>query len=215
MSVSAPPRPQPPQLATLPLELETPRLVLRPLAATDLDALHAHAVDPALSRFMSWSAPTDRDETRAFIERQLAARAAGTDVVWTILREGRASGCIGLHGITWRRQAWRVDRADLGYWLAIPLWGQGLMSEAATAVVRWAFETAGLHKLTVGCLDGNVASQKVIEKLGFRFLALHEDDVWRDGRWWHRRCYEMLAAEWGDTTRTLRFRRPDVTASRS
>jgi ribosomal-protein-serine acetyltransferase len=134
--------------------------------------------------------------------------AAGTAVTWAIEREGQVIGCIGLSGITWAFRAWRIDRGELGYWLGQGHWGQGLMTEAALAATRWAFETLGLHKVTIGCMDGNAASQKIIERIGYRFLAVHEDDAWRDGRWWNHRRYEMTAGDWADTTRTLRFRRP-------
>ena len=53
-------------------------------------------------------------------------------------------------------RAWRVDRAELGYWLAPALWSQGLMTEAAhRGGDASAFETLGLHKITVGCFAEN------------------------------------------------------------
>ncbi len=209
--LSAPPRLPIPALADHSLVIETQRLKLRPLEPTDVDDLWTHASDPKLSPLMSWSAHKDRAETKAFVEGQIAARAKGTDLAWAIEHEGRASGCIGLSGITWTMRAWRIDRAELGYWLAIPLWKQGYMTEAATAATRWAFETLGLHKITIGCIEGNEASKKIIEKLGYRFLCKQDDDVWRDGKWWNHLRYEMLAAEWGDTARTMRFSRPRQT----
>ncbi|HUJ61541.1 MAG TPA: GNAT family protein [Kofleriaceae bacterium] len=208
---SAPPRPTIPVLSALPLALHTARLVLRPLAERDVDDLHPHASDPEVSRLMSWNAHADRRETLGFVQRQVEALANGSDLTWAIEHDGKACGCIGLGGITWTFRAWRIDRAELGYWIARPLWGQGLMSEAALAATKFAFDTLGLHKLTIGCIEGNVASKRIIDKLGFRFLARHEDDVWRDGRWWSHLRYEMLAAEWGDAARTLRFNRPRPT----
>ena len=208
MTASAPPRPQIPRLDEVPLVVETPRLVLRPIAASDADALHPLAADPAVSRLLSWSAHTDREQTRTWIQSQVEALAAGTGITWTIEHERRAVGCIALSNITWTFRAWRIDRAELGYWLGPSVWGRGLMSEAALAATRWAFETLGLHKITIGCIEGNTASQRIIEKLGYRFLAIHEDDVWRDGKWWNHRRYEMTASELSDTTRTLRFKRP-------
>jgi RimJ/RimL family protein N-acetyltransferase len=82
------------------------------------------------------------------------------------------------------------------------------MSEAATAALRFAFEMLGLHKVTIGCVEGNEASRAIIEKLGFRFLAIQQEDFYRFGRWWDHRRYELTASEWGDSTRTLRFNRP-------
>src|SRR5204863_5466253 len=122
--------------------------------------------------------------------------------------EGRAMGTIGLDGIQFELRAWRVDQAELGYWIAPPLWGRGLMTEAAQAVMRCGFETIGLHKITVGCLADNAASRRVIEKLGFRLVGRREDDVWRDGRWWSVLRYELTASEWSDASTTMRVSKP-------
>ncbi len=205
---SAPPRAETPTLSALPLVIETVRLRMRPLAEGDVEALWPYVSDPELPRMMSWAAHRDPAETRAFVAFAADALAKGTDIVWAIEHEDRLVGTIGFHGIAWEMRAWRVDRAELGYWLAPALHGQGLMTEAATAVTRWGFETLGLHKITISCLEGNTGSRRVIEKVGFRFLCKQEDDVWRDGRWHAHLRYELLAAEWGDTTRTLRFARP-------
>ena len=204
---SAPPR-TPPKLADLPLAVDTPRLQLRPLELGDADALFAYASDPEVSKRMSWDPHRDRGETVAFLERMLAARAEGTSVGWAIIIGGAPIGVISIDGIRWDFRAWRIDRAELGYWLGRPHWGQGIMTEAATAALRFAFETLGLHKVTIGCVEGNVASQAIIEKLGFRFLAIHQEDVWRFDRWWDHRRYELTADEWADTTRTMKFSRP-------
>jgi len=203
-----PPRPTIPTLADLPLVIDTPRLQLRPIAMTDVEDMWPHVSDPELARYVSWTAHTDRAETRGFIQSALDGLAAGTDVVWAIVHEGKLGGCIGLHGIKWMLRAWRVDRGEIGYWLAKPLWNQGFISEATQAVTRWSFETLGLHRVTIGCIDENIASRKVIEKVGFRFLYRVDEDVWRDGRWWTHLRYELTSSEWADVTRTLRFKRP-------
>jgi ribosomal-protein-alanine N-acetyltransferase len=204
---SAPPRPIP-RIADLPLVVETQRLVLRPLELGDADAPFAFASDAEVSKWMSWDPHADRNVTVAFLERMIAAREAGTSVGWAIVVDGKPVGVISIDGITWHFRAWRVDRAEMGYWLGRPHWGKGLMSEAATAALRFGFETLGLHKVTIGCVDGNAASRAIIEKLGFRFLALYQDDFYRFGRWWDHRRYEQTVSEWGDSTRTLRFNRP-------
>ena len=202
-----PPRPDIPKLADLPLVLETPRLKLRPLAERDVEDLWPYASDPEFPRFMSWAAHKDREETRAFIASTEEARAAGTGVVWAIEHEGRARGTIGLDDITWHMRAWRMDRAELGYWIATPLHNQGMCTEAAQAVVQWGFDTLGLHKITVGCFELNVGSRRVIEKLGFRFVGREDEHAFTGGRWLHHLRFEITVGEWSDTARTLRFRR--------
>ena len=204
---SPPPGPIP-DLGALDLVIATPRLVLRPLESRHADELFPFASDPDVARMMSWNPHRDPDETREWVDGRIADRTKGVDLVWAIEQQGNAIGCVGLGNLKWTFRAWRIDRAELGYWLGEPFWGQGLMSETAHAVTAWAFDTLGLHKITIGCIDGNTASQRIIEKLGCRFLATFEDDVWLDGRWWNHRRYELLASEWNDSARTQRFSRP-------
>jgi [ribosomal protein S5]-alanine N-acetyltransferase len=206
--LSAPPRSVIPKLSELPLVIETPRLKLRPQLDSDADALFPYVSDPELPRMVSWAAHEKIEETREWLRSGAELVAAGTDMIWTIEHEGAPVGCVGLHGIKWGVRALRVDRAELGYWIAKPFWRKGLMTEAATAATRWAFETLGLHKVTVMCFEGNVGSQRVIEKVGFRFLGRSEDDSWRDGKWYAHLRYELVASEWADMSRTLRFTRP-------
>lgn len=188
------PRSTIPTLSELPLVLSTKRLTLRPYTLDDVDVLWPHVSDPRLPVQMSWSSHTSKDETRAFLEYATQSLAANTEIIWAIEDAGTFVGAIGLHGIAWQRAAWRVDRAELGYWVGIPFWSRGYMTEAATEVVRFGFDTLGLHKITVGCIDGNDASRKIIERLGFRFIGRHEEDVWRDGAWHAHLRYELLGS---------------------
>jgi ribosomal-protein-alanine N-acetyltransferase len=207
---SPPPRAQIPDLAEVDLVLVTPRLRLRAFTDADVDALYAYVSDPALPRMMSWSAHTDPSQTLEFIRQVNDNRANGAGVTWAIELSGEVVGCIGLDGIAFTFRAWRIDRAELGYWIAPAHWGKGLITEAAHAVVRAGFETIGLHKITVGCLAENTGSRRVIEKLGFRPIGRLEDDVWRDGRWWSVLRYELTATEWSDVSTTMRVSRPSL-----
>ena len=184
------------------------RLRLRPFRDTDVEDLWAFVSDPELPRMMSWAAHTDRSQTRAFIEWTRESFARGSNMAWAIEVDGRAMGTISLDRIQYAQRAWRVDHAELGYWIAPPLWGKGMMTEAAQAVVRCGFETLGLHKLNVRCIAENVGSRRVIEKLGFRLIGELENDVWRDGRWWSVLSYELTQSEWTDVSTTMRVNRP-------
>jgi ribosomal-protein-alanine N-acetyltransferase len=206
--MSAPPRSRIPQLSELDLVVETPRLRLRPIAETDVDALWPYVSDPAFPKHMSWTAHVDRAETTTFVHKSVEARAKGSHLTWVIEHHGNLRGLIGFHAITWESLAWRVDRAELGYWLAPELWRQGLMTEATHAAMGFGFETLGLHKITVGCIVENVASRRVIEKVGFRFLGCEEEHTWRDGRWWSHLRYELTSTEWSDVTTTMPISRP-------
>lgn len=194
-----------PDLSALPRTIDTPRLHLRPYTLADAEAMFAFAKDPALSRQMSWAAHASVDDTRAYLA-SLADEAA-TGQPWAItLRDGTYIGSIGLEDMQWQVAAWRVDRAELGYWIGPPHQRRGYLTEAASAVVRFGFETIGLHKITVGCFETNQGSRKVIERLGFRLIGRHEDDVWRDGAWHTQLRYELLASTYGDIATTMPIR---------
>lgn len=176
--------------------LRTPRLVLRPLEVADAAALWPYVSDPELPRFMSWEAHRSLGETEAWLASVVDARARGTDLVWAIEHDGAAAGTIGLDGVTRQFRAWRIDRAELGYWLAPPLHGRGLVTEAAAAVIAHGFGALALHKITVSCIAENDASRRVIEKLGFRFVGLRRAHLERHGRWWDLRQYELCDDEY-------------------
>jgi [ribosomal protein S5]-alanine N-acetyltransferase len=205
---SAPPRSPIPTLSELPLVVESPRIRLRPGQPGDADAFFPYVSDPELTTHLTWAAHTDIEETRAWLHGQPEQIESGASMLWTIEHGGMPIGHVSLHRITWARFAVRFDRAELGYWIARPFWGKGLMTEAAMLATRWAFETLGLHKVRVMCFEDNVGSRRVIEKVGYRFLCRSEEDVWRDGRWYAHLEYELTAGEWADSSRTLRFNRP-------
>ena len=80
---------------------------------------------------------------------------------WAIVHEGRASGGINLWIV-------RPDSAEIGYDIAHPLWGQGLVAEAAASVVVFGFEELGLARIQAVADIRNVASWRVMEKLGMQ-----------------------------------------------
>jgi ribosomal-protein-alanine N-acetyltransferase len=208
---SAPPRAVIPVLSELKLEFETARLKLRPYIEADVDDIFPIVSQPEFPKQMSWAAHEDREETLEFVQSQIRGVAGGAGVNWAIVHEGKAIGSVGLIGIVWQRGALRMDRAELGYWLAPALWGKGMMTEAANAVVRFGFEQIGLHKITTRCFVDNTASRRVIEKVGFRFVGRAEDDVWREGRWITQLVYELTSPEWPDVHTTMPISRPRPT----
>jgi RimJ/RimL family protein N-acetyltransferase len=207
--MSGPPPQSPiPRLDQLDLVIATARLRLRPFEDRDVDDLWPLVSDPELPRMMSWAAHTDRSQTQAYLQGTRDGLARGSGVTWAIEVDGRAVGSIGLDHLQYEVAALRVDRAELGYWIAPALRGAGLVTEAGHAAVRCGFETLGLHKINVRCVDSNAGSRRVIEKLGFRLIGRLEDDVWRDGRWWTMLSYELTAPEWSDVSTTMRVQRP-------
>ena len=205
---SPPPRPSIPSIAKLNLVIESQRLRMRPWEARDVDDIYPIVSDPEFPKLMSWEAHKTKAETAEWIEGAAQSIATNEEVKWAIEHEGKAIGAIGFHEICWQVRAFRLDRAELGYWLSPAHQRKGLMTEAVQAVVRFGFETIGLHKIVVTCMADNVASRRVIEKAAFRWVGRAEDDVWRDGKWHAHLLYELTAPEWPDVHTTMRVQRP-------
>jgi len=148
----------------LPL-LESERLRLRGYRMQDLDAVYALYSDPRVMRY--WSFPPWREpaQARAYLERALAESAAGSVLAWAIA--DRASdaliGTATLHSLH-REQA----RAELGYSLSPEWQGRGLASEALRLVLEHAFGPMQLRRLEADVDPRNLASCRLLERLGFR-----------------------------------------------
>jgi RimJ/RimL family protein N-acetyltransferase len=93
---------------------------------------------------------------------------------------------------------WAVPTIELGYFLVERQTGQGYATEAAQAVVRWAFETLKVDRVDLQCASDNHASARVAERVGFRLEGRQRqrhrkrDDTLVDRLWWG-----LLRAEWG------------------
>lgn len=68
------------------------------------------------------------------------------------------------------------DEAEIGYWIGVPFWGQGLIPEAVRELMRYAFEDLQIKKLWCGFFDGNLKSKRVQEKCGFQYQYTVKDN---------------------------------------
>lgn len=186
MSSWPPPDEPPAPLASPERTIATARLILRPFETEDAEVIWPVVSDPGFPRHMLWAAHTTIEQTRAWIASGGMQWETGTGCHWAIAprEQPRAViGCVGLHGIAYQLLACRVDRAELGYWLAPHAWGQGLMTEAANAALHVGVGRLALHRITSGYFVDNPASGRILAKLGFQRTEVRRADVWRDGRW--------------------------------
>jgi len=145
--------------------LQTERLVLRPFAADDAEAVTALVgAREVAATTLSIPHPYDRSMAEAWIATHEGAFERGESRVFavTLRTDGTLVGCVGLAIDQEHR------RAELGYWTGTPYWGHGYCTEASAAAVRHAFEVMGLHKVFARHLVRNPASGRVMQKLGMR-----------------------------------------------
>ena len=149
--------------------LETERLILRPWKEEDAEECYRYAKDPRVGPIAGWPAHTSVEYSRQVVRDALTA----PETYAIVLKEtGLPIGSIGLHHDD---LAEKEDEAELGYWLGVPYWGQGLVPEAARELLRHAFEELRLARIWCGYFDGNERSKRVQEKLGFRHQWTTED----------------------------------------
>ena len=90
----------------------------------------------------------------------------------------------------------RHRQAEIGYALAAGYRGQGYATEAARGLVDYAFTTLGLHRLSANTNSENVASQRLLERLGMSLEGRLRQAVQREGRWLDKLLYGILLHEW-------------------
>ncbi len=88
------------------------------------------------------------------------------------------------------------SEGDIGWMLHPEFQGRGYATEAAQALVRYAFEERGLHRLTSGCEVRNTASWRLMERLGMRREAHHRQSQWAQDEWQDEYLYALLRDEW-------------------
>ena len=88
-----------------------------------------------------------------------------------------------------------AHRAEIGYWLAKPYWGQGIMTDAVRAFVRYAFAELQVVRLTAHVFDLNIASARVLEKNGFKLEGVLRQHFEKDGQVLDARLYGLLKDE--------------------
>ena len=144
------------------LRFETERLVLRSWTEADAEECFKYAKDPQVGPITGWPPHTSVENSREVIKNFLMV----PETYAIELKEtGLPIGSIGLHFNS--VLAHDEDEAELGYWLGVPYWGQGLVPEASRELLRHAFEDLGLNRIWCGFYEGNTKSKRVQEKLGF------------------------------------------------
>ncbi len=146
---------------------ETERLALRPLSGPDAEALHRISNEPPVRRYLRDDEPVSRSRIEELIvqsARTFSERGLG--LFGVRLRGGEE--IVGLCGF-FRPEG--MEEMELAYELTHDLWGRGLATEAARGCLRYAFTEVGLERVIAGADRTNVASVRVIEKLGMRDIG--------------------------------------------
>jgi len=148
-------------------ELLTERLRLRPWRDDDLEPYVAINADPEVTRYLSRSgAPLTREETETGVAR-ITAHWKEHGYGLFAVDDLAADRLIGFVGLSHHRAM--PEEVEIGWRLHRDFWGRGLATEGATAALRYGFDILGLPRIISIALPENVASRRVMEKIGMAF----------------------------------------------
>ena len=182
-------------------ELGTKRLVLRRMTLADAEFYLRHFSDPDIAELTAFDAPENIDKARQeLLEFCIKPFEENKGIRWGIVLKGETelAGTIGYH--QWVKAG--GYHARVGYDLSAAHRRRGIMTDALMAVLRYGFETMRLNKVEACTDPRNVASIRLLMRLGF-----HQDGVLRENTHYHGRfidevVFSLLASEWRNSSRS-------------
>jgi len=146
-----------------PKTIKTERLRLRKAKLADAEAIfRQYAQDPEVTRYVSWRAHRNLDETREYMQMCLLAWDVGKAFHW-VIESAEDKQVMGMIIARVNAEKW-----ELGYVLARAYWRQGYMTEALKAIIAWALKQKEIHRVWAVCDVDNQASARVMEKVGMQ-----------------------------------------------
>lgn len=159
---------------------------LRPFEINDLQSLVKYANNTKIAQFMTnqFPHPYTEETGKAFIEFCMSHYPTR---IFTFEINGKASGGIGIHP----QADIMCKNAELGYWLAEPFWNLGIVSKAVIQALDYGFKTFDINRIYARPFSNNLASQKVLEKCGFKLEARIEKNIFKNGEYLDELIYAV------------------------
>ena len=152
--------------------VESERLILRRFTLDDLDRVTALDADPAVMRYINGGRPTPRDEIRdVYLPGWMAWYGAGDRYGFWAAIEKRTGAFLGWFHLR-PQEGDPDDEPELGYRLIASAWGRGYATEGSRALIQKAFVDLGARRVYATTMVVNVASRRVMEKAGLRFVRV-------------------------------------------
>ena len=162
------------------------KFTLRPFTDTDLSSLVKYANNRNVAKNLTnmFPFPYSEKDGKKFISM---TNEAEPRQVFAIDIKGETAGAIGIHP---QADIWR-NNAELGYWLAEPFWGKGIMTEAVKQMVEYGFVNFEIDRIYARPFGSNIGSQKVLEKAGFVLEGRFEKTIFKYGEYQDELVYAV------------------------
>jgi ribosomal-protein-alanine N-acetyltransferase len=172
--------------------LSTKRLSLRAATPKDVPAFQHLLAIPEVTRFSNWPDAPVKTQVERALRWMSRVHGSGKGCAWIIedRKSGALTGAIRFNSL---EKKWRCG--EIGYELHPDFWGKGLMTEAVRAVVACGHETFRLNRIDAWTLPGNAASDRVLEKAGFRHEGTLRQRAWFKGAYHDFRIFGRIAGD--------------------
>ncbi len=159
---------------------------IRPFETPDIESLMEYANNPKIAANLTnqFPHPYTRESGETFIEMAIQLNPPA---IFAIDIKGKASGGIGLHV----QKDIHIKNAELGYWLAEPFWGQGIMTKAVIHMVDYGFKNLDINRIFARPFGTNIASQKVLKNAGFVLEGKFKDTIYKNGQYLDELIYAV------------------------
>ena len=158
---------------------ETERLYTRDFKMDDFNAVHELVQNPDIYKYQGWG-PNSKEDTRNFIKRSIEQEYAVPRKSFEIpilLKETQfIIGCMRISSVS-------CKKADIGYWIKKDLWGQGFATEATLGAIKFGFQKLEINKICATSAPENLASIRVLEKIGMVKEGYLKEDVYIRGQY--------------------------------
>jgi len=174
--------------------LETSRLILKKISSEDAEDMFEYASDPEVTKYLSsWEYHKNIEDSLKFINLLLSRYEKGNPSDWGVyLKEnGKLIGTCGFSFIDEKNMV-----GEVGYVLGRKYWNKGIMTEAVRKVIEFGFEKLNLNRIQARCKVENIASERVMQKVGMKFEGVLREAVFAKGRFWDMKMYSILKREY-------------------
>ena len=183
-----------------PPTLTTERLILRAITLEDASAIFEYSSKPILSQLSLWLPHLTLKDSENFIKEYVFKKYdEQLPEPFAITLKSNPSKMIGTSGAWWDSK--NSQTMEMGAALSDQYWGQGIMAEAQSEVIRYCFEeysreVSPVNRIQGRCKAENIQSEKMILKTGRVYEATHRQRVLSKGRFWDMKVFAILKEDW-------------------
>jgi RimJ/RimL family protein N-acetyltransferase len=175
--------------------LETERLILRPLQERDAEAFSTYRSDPEVARYQGWEAPYSLEQAAQFIQKMQSV-TLGSPGHWFQIALDRKNDGAMIGDCAFIRLIEDPRQAEIAVTLARPFQGHGYAAEALTCLICYLFANFKLHRVRANIDPANIASARLLKRIGMRYEGRFVESAWLKGVWVSEDWYAILHREW-------------------